>query len=121
MAMAETGLENWEAQIRKGWLDVAILAILWQGRLYGLEILRELESRSDLVIAEGTVYPVLTRLRKEGLIDGKWEESDSGHPRRYYKLTAAGRNRAQALARHSHEFLAKIDALIQPLLKEQMR
>ena len=119
--MAETGLENWEAQIRKGRLDVAILAILWQGRLYGLEILRELESRSDLVIAEGTVYPVLTRLRKEGLIDGKWEESDSGHPRRYYKLTAAGRNRAQALARHSHEFLAKIDALIQPLLKEQMR
>lgn len=119
--MAETGLENWEAQIRKGWLDVAILAILWQGRLYGLEILRELESRSDLVIAEGTVYPVLTRLRKEGLIDGKWEESDSGHPRRYYKLTTAGRNRAQALARHSHEFLAKIDALIQPLLKEQMR
>ncbi|HEV2268884.1 MAG TPA: PadR family transcriptional regulator [Steroidobacteraceae bacterium] len=119
--MAEIGLENWEAQIRKGWLDVAILAILWQGRLYGLEILRELESRSDLVLAEGTVYPVLTRLRKEGLIEGKWEESDSGHPRRYYKLTSAGKSRAQALARHSHEFLAKIDALIQPLLKEQMR
>jgi PadR family transcriptional regulator PadR len=120
-AMAEDGLENWEAQIRKGWLDVAILATLWRGRLYGLEILRELESRSDLVITEGTVYPLLTRLRKEGLIEGKWEESDSGHPRRYYKLTAAGRTRAQSLARHSHEFLSKIDALIQPLLKEQMR
>jgi PadR family transcriptional regulator, regulatory protein PadR len=117
----ENGLDNWEAQIRKGWLDVAILATLWRGRLYGLEILRELESRSDLVIAEGTVYPVLTRLRKEGLIEGKWEESESGHPRRYYKLTAAGKSRAQALARHSHEFLSKIDALIQPLLKEQMR
>lgn len=120
-AVAESGLENWEAQIRKGWLDVAILATLWKGRLYGLEILRELESRSDLVITEGTVYPLLTRLRKEGLIEGEWEEGDSGHPRRYYKLTAAGRNRAQALARHSHEFLSKIDALIQPLLKGQMR
>jgi PadR family transcriptional regulator, regulatory protein PadR len=119
--MAEEGLENWEAQIRKGWLDVAILATLWWGRLYGLEILRELESRSDLVVAEGTVYPVLSRLRKEGLIEGKWEESDSGHPRRYYKLTAAGRNRAQALAKHSYEFLSKIDALIRPLLKEPMR
>ena len=119
--MAENGLENWEAQIRKGWLDVAILATLWKGRLYGLEILRELESRSDLVLTEGTVYPLLTRLRKEGLIEGEWEESDSGHPRRYYKLTAAGRNRAQALARHSHEFLSKIDALIQPLLKGQIR
>lgn len=119
--MADNGLDNWEAQIRKGWLDVAILATLWKGRLYGLEILRELESRSDLVVAEGTVYPLLTRLRKEGLIEGKWEESDSGHPRRYYKLTAAGRSRAQELARHSYEFLSKIDALIQPLLKEQMR
>jgi PadR family transcriptional regulator, regulatory protein PadR len=120
-AMAENGLENWEAQIRKGWLDVAILATLWKGRLYGLEILRELESRSDLVITEGTVYPLLTRLRKDGLIEGEWEESESGHPRRYYRLTAAGRSRAQALARHSHDFLSKIDALIQPLLKEQMR
>jgi PadR family transcriptional regulator len=119
--MAENGLENWEAQIRKGWLDVAILASLWNGRQYGLEILRELESRSDLVIAEGTVYPVLTRLRKEGLIEGTWEESDSGHPRRYYKLTAAGKSRALALARHSHEFLSKMDALIQPLLKGQTR
>jgi PadR family transcriptional regulator, regulatory protein PadR len=120
-AMAENGLENWEAQIRKGWLDVAILATLWKGRLYGLEILRELESRSDLVITEGTVYPLLTRLRKDGLIEGEWEESESGHPRRYYRLTAAGRSRAQALARHSHDFLSKIDALIQPLLKGQMR
>jgi PadR family transcriptional regulator, regulatory protein PadR len=119
--MAQDGLGNWEAQIRKGWLDVAILATLWKGRLYGLEILRELESRSDLVLTEGTVYPLLTRLRNEGLIEGEWEESDSGHPRRYYKLTAVGRNRAQALARHSHEFLSKIDALIQPLLKGQIR
>lgn len=114
-------LDNWEAQIRKGWLDVAILATLWQGRLYGLEIIRELETRSDLVVAEGTVYPLLTRLRKDGLIEGTWEESDSGHPRRYYRLTSAGRTRAQALAKHSHEFLSSIDALIQPLLKEQMR
>lgn len=119
--MSEDGLENWEAQIRKGWLDVAILASLWDGRQYGLEILRGLYSRSGLVIAQGTVYPVLTRLRKEGLIEGTWEESDSGHPRRYYKLTAAGRSRAQALATHSHQFLSKMDALIQPLLKGQTR
>ena len=119
--MSRNSIDNWEAQIRKGWLDVAILATLWQGRQYGLEIIRELETRSDLVVAEGTVYPVLSRLRREGLIEGKWEESDSGHPRRYYKLTAAGKNRAQALARHSHEFLLKIDTLIQPLLKEQTR
>ncbi len=118
--MSEFELENWHAQIRKGWLDVAVLTTLWKGRQYGLEIIRELESRSDLVVAEGTVYPVLSRLRKEGLIQGTWEESESGHPRRYYELTAAGRSRARALARYSHEFLLKMDALIQPLLQEQM-
>lgn len=117
--MGKADFENWEAQIRKGWLDVAILASLWAGRLYGLEIIRSLEARSDLVVVEGTVYPVLARLRKEGLVEGKWEESESGHPRRYYKLTAAGRARALQLAKRSHEFLSKIAALIDPLLKEK--
>jgi PadR family transcriptional regulator PadR len=109
---------NWEAQIRKGWLEVAILATLWRGRLYGLEIIRELETRSDLVVAEGTVYPVLARLRNDGLVDAEWEESDSGHPRKYYKLTAAGRKRTLTLAKHSSEFLGKMVALIKPLLAE---
>jgi PadR family transcriptional regulator PadR len=114
-------LDNWEAQVRKGWLDVAILATLWQGRLYGLEIIRALESRSDLVVAEGTVYPVLARLRKDGLVDAEWEESDSGHPRKYYKLTVTGKKRAVLLAKHSQEFLEKIASLIEPVLRESMR
>jgi len=118
--MAEP-LDNWEAQIRKGWLEVAILATLWSGRLYGLEIIRALEERSDLVVAEGTVYPVLTRLRNDGLVDAEWEESDSGHPRKYYSLTASGRRRTLTLAKHSSEFLGKMMALIEPLLKETRR
>jgi PadR family transcriptional regulator, regulatory protein PadR len=109
---------NWEAQIRKGWLEVAILATLWRGRLYGLEIIRELETASDLVVAEGTVYPVLARLRNDGLVEAEWEEGDSGHPRRYYKLTSAGRKRTLVLARHSSAFLEKMTALIKPLLAE---
>ncbi len=56
----------------------------------------------------------------EGLIEGAWEESESGHPRRYYELTAAGRGRAHALARYAHEFISKKDALIQPSLQERM-
>lgn len=110
--------DNWEAQIRKGWLDVAILATLWRGRLYGLEIIRELERNSDLVVAEGTIYPVLARLRNDGLVDAEWEEGTSGHPRRYYKLTAAGRQRTLLLANHSNVFLEKMTALIRPLLAE---
>ncbi len=109
---------NWEAQIRKGWLEVAILATLWRGRLYGLEIIRELATSSDLVVAEGTIYPVLARLRNDGLVEAEWVEGSSGHPRRYYKLTAAGRKRTLVLARHSNVFLEKMTALIKPLLAE---
>ncbi|HKV93021.1 MAG TPA: helix-turn-helix transcriptional regulator [Candidatus Angelobacter sp.] len=60
--------EKWEAQLRKGCLDLAILACLWEKRLYGLEILRGLEEHSNLVLAEGTVYPILARLKEEGLL-----------------------------------------------------
>jgi PadR family transcriptional regulator PadR len=111
-------ISNWEAQIRKGWLEVAILATLWRGRLYGLEIIRELETSSDLVVAEGTIYPVLARLRNDGLVEAEWVERASGHPRRYYKLTAAGRKRTLLLAKHSNIFLEKMTALIKPLLAE---
>jgi len=96
MAVASP-LDNWQAQIRKGWLELAVLATLSPGRMYGLEIIRRLEEDSDLVVAEGTVYPVLSRLRADGLIDAEWEESDSGHPRKYYELTAKGKSQLAEL------------------------
>src|SRR6267142_2073054 len=83
--------DKWEVQLRKGSLELAILASLWSGELYGLEILRRLESVSDLVVSEGTVYPLLSRLKALGLVRSEWIESDAGHPRKYYALTPAGR------------------------------
>lgn len=109
----DTLLENWQAQVRKGWLEVAILAILWKRRMYGLEIIRELEARSDLIVAEGTVYPVLSRLHAEGVLDAEWVESESGHPRKYYALTPPGRKRTVLLANHSREFLSRMLALLE--------
>jgi PadR family transcriptional regulator PadR len=91
--------EKWEIQLRKGSLELAILAALWEGRLYGLEILRHLETNSDMIVVEGTVYPLLTRLRGLGLVESEWVESEFGHPRKYYRLTAAGRQRAVEMAR----------------------
>lgn len=111
--MPDELIENWRAQIRKGWLEVAILAILWKQRMYGLEIIRELEARSDLIVAEGTVYPVLSRLLAEGVVEAEWEESESGHPRKYYALTPAGRKRIVLLANHSREFLSRMLALLE--------
>ena len=110
--------EKWEIQLRKGSLELAILASLWGGRLYGLEILRHLEANSDLVVVEGTVYPLLSRLRALGLLESEWVESDSGHPRKYYRLTAAGRQRALEMARVWAEFSAQMSSLLSPLKKE---
>jgi len=89
--------QHWEAQLRKGCLEMAILASLWQSRLYGLEILRALERDSRLVLSEGTIYPILNRLRGEGLLQSEWVEAEAGHPRKYYELTPAGRERATAM------------------------
>jgi len=110
--------ERWEIQLRKGSLELAILASLWDGRLYGLEILRHLESSSEMVVVEGTVYPLLSRLRALGLLESEWVESDSGHPRKYYRLTAAGRQRALEMARVWAEFSAQMSSLLSPLKKE---
>jgi len=111
--------DNWERQVRKGWLELAILASLWKERLYGLDILRRLENHSDLILAEGTIYPILNRLKADGLVDSRWVEGEAGHPRKYYSLTAAGRRRAVAMARYASSFLSSIDDLIAPLLETE--
>ena len=90
--------DRWEAQLRKGALEMAALASLWRERLYGLEIIRFLESQSQLVLAEGTIYPILNRLKAEGMLTSEWVEADAGHPRKYYSLTEAGRQRLRQMA-----------------------
>jgi len=111
--------EKWEAQLRKGCLEMAVLASLWDGKLYGLEVLRVLERDSRLVLAEGTIYPILNRLRAEGLLRSEWVEAEAGHPRKYYELTAAGRERAAAMAKMWTEFSAGLGSLVEPLLNSK--
>lgn len=110
--------EKWEVQLRKGSLELAILASLWEGRLYGLEILRYLENKSELVVVEGTAYPLLNRLRALGLVASEWVESDQGHPRKYYSLTAAGHQRALDMSRIWARFSGSMSNLLAPLKKE---
>jgi PadR family transcriptional regulator PadR len=109
---------RWEVQLRKGSLGLAVLACLWEGPLYGLEILRRLESRADLAVPEGTIYPLLTRLKAEDLVSSHWVESDAGHPRKYYTLTETGRGRVRELTGVWASFAASLDALLQPIRKE---
>lgn len=83
-------MDNWEIQARKGLLELCVLNILARERLYGYDIVRALSESGSLEAAEGTVYPLLARLRREGLIDATIEESDRGPARKYYHLTPAG-------------------------------
>lgn len=114
-------MDKWEVQLRKGCLELAILGCLWPEKLYGLEILRRLESDSDLVLSAGTVYPLLSRLKAEGLLESEWVEAEAGHPRKYYRLTQKGRRRALEMARMWSRFSANLEDLLSPVLKESVR
>ena len=83
-------IENTKAQMRKGVLEYCILSILQNRDAYTSEILSELKD-AKLLVVEGTVYPLLTRLKNVGLLSYRWEESTSGPPRKYYTLTETGK------------------------------
>lgn len=109
--------DKWEVQLRKGCLELAILATLWEGKLYGLEILRRLERDSDLVVSEGTVYPLLSRLKTLGMVQSEWVESEGGHPRKYYALTKAGKQRVHEMAGMWGRFSGSMSRLLAPITK----
>jgi PadR family transcriptional regulator PadR len=109
--------DRWEAQLRKGALEMAALASLWNGHLYGLEIIRFLERHSRLVLAEGTIYPILNRLKAEGMLASEWVEAEAGHPRKYYSLTDAGRQRLRLMAEAWVSFSQGLSQLLEPVLE----
>ena len=82
--------ENTKAQMRKGVLEFCILSILSDGEHYPTEIIERMKE-AKLLVVEGTLYPLLTRLKNDELLSYRWEESTSGPPRKYFKLTADGK------------------------------
>lgn len=85
-----SNVTNIRVQMRKGILEYAILLAIGQGETYSSDILEELKKR-NLLVVEGTLYPLLSRLKSNGLLDYSWQESTGGPPRKYYALTASGR------------------------------
>jgi len=83
---------NLVAQMRRGVLPYCVLAMLGVTERYGFDLVRSLASVDGIVTGEGTIYPLLARLRRQGLVETTWRESDSGPPRRYYRLAPAGRD-----------------------------
>jgi PadR family transcriptional regulator PadR len=116
--LSDLDVAKWETQLRKGGLGLAVLAALWSGPIYGLEMLRRLADEGDIHVPEGTIYPLMNRLKTEGLVTSEWVESDAGHPRKYYRLTAKGRARLAGMARSWRSFAAGLDRLIAPVAQE---
>ncbi len=89
-------IENAKAQMRKGVLELCILAIIEEDEVYPSDIIARLKA-NDLIVVEGTLYPLLTRLKNDGLLDYTWRESNAGPPRKYFKITDLGLQFLEAL------------------------
>lgn len=107
-------LENTQVQMRKGILEFCILHIISRGEVYASDMLVELTS-AKIMVVEGTLYPLLTRLRKAELVDYRWEESSSGPPRKYYKLTDSGRFFLQQLTQTWEELMGSTNQIMHNL------
>ncbi len=83
-------IENTKAQMRKGVLEFCILSIMSDGEHYPTELIERMK-KAELLVVEGTLYPLLTRLKNDGLLSYRWEESTSGPPRKYFTLTKDGK------------------------------
>ncbi len=112
--------ETWAAQLRKGSLELAILVTLWDEPLYGLEMLRVLES-SGLAVAEGTLYAILNRLRTDELVVSEWQDAGTGHPRKYFTLTDAGRTETQWMANTWKQFSGQMNTVLRNMTGKEAK
>lgn len=96
------------SQIKRGVIEFCVLALLDRREHYGFELVQELSRVDGLLTSEGTIYPLLSRLRRSGLVSTEWRESTSGPPRKYYQLTAVGE---RALAEYRRQWTLIRDAV----------
>jgi PadR family transcriptional regulator PadR len=95
--VARQHFENWSVQVRKGVLELAVLNTLLEGERYGYDMVKTLAAVPALSVSEGTLYPILSRLRLQGMVRTRLEESSEGPARKYYALTAAGTRAAREM------------------------
>lgn len=110
--MEQGDARNTLTQLRRGTVEYCVLALLREEERYGFDLVRALSRIDGMVVSEGTIYPLLSRLRRDNLVATFWRESDAGPPRRYYRLTEAGQ---EALADFTAEwirFRSAVDALL---------
>jgi PadR family transcriptional regulator PadR len=110
MVVGET--RNPLTELRRGVLEYCVLAVVRREESYAFDIVRELAAAGELVTSEGTIYPLLSRLRRDHLVTTTWRESESGPPRRYYRITDAGRRALSAFTGEWARFRDAVDTII---------
>lgn len=103
--------ENIQSQMRKGVLELCILSILESGDAYPTEILNELKS-AKLIVVEGTLYPLLNRLKDAGYLTYQWKESNQGPPRKYYRITSDGKKMLKELTENWEDIVKSVNKII---------
>ena len=98
MEYSDEGRDRRITQLRKGILELAVMGVLYDERHYGYSLVRVLSEGGSISLKEGTIYPILARLDRDGLVRSEWVESDQGPPRKYYALTSSGRQLFDALS-----------------------
>ena len=101
------------SQMRRGTLEYCVLAVLRKGERYAFDLVKTLAEVDGMVTSEGTLYPLLTRLRKDGLVSSAWRESSKGPPRRYYQITAKGTRALDDFTQEWRRFRTSVDNLIE--------
>jgi PadR family transcriptional regulator, regulatory protein PadR len=115
MTMTDT---NWHEQLRRGTLELAVLLSVAPAPSYGLEIIRHLEF-ADLVLTEGTIYPMLARLERDGLLDARWVEGQGPRARKYYQLTPSGRARMKKMAQEFRAIAHGMEEMIATVIGDE--
>lgn len=100
------------AQLRRGVLEYCVMALLRNEERYAFDLVRELAEMDGMVISEGTIYPMLARMRRDGSVETTWRESPSGPPRRYYRLSADGRKALLGFKKEWSTFRDAVDRVI---------
>ena len=103
-------LENTKAQMRKGILEYCILSVLSRNSCYASDIIKELKE-AEVIVVEGTLYPLLTRQKNAGLLSYRWEESQQGPPRKYYELTSEGSTYLEDLDKSWDELVESVNLI----------
>ena len=110
--MAAAGQQSLISQLRRGTIEYCVMALLQEEPRYGFDLVRTLADVDGMVTSEGTIYPLLARLRRDRLVETIWRESPSGPPRRYYELTPAGRHALREFTEEWGRFSDSVDALL---------